>query len=562
MEVRPNFSPSYMKRMRESGHWPNRILTNYLDRAVEAHPDKIAIIDRNSSTGCQSTLTFRQLDDRVTSIAMGLRRLGVERGDVVSYQLPNWWQFTALHLACLRVGAVTNPLMPIFRERELEFMLSLGESKIFVVPREYRGFDYPTMADALRRKLPALEHVLVVGGEGKASFEKALLSDTAPDPTFLLANVDPDDIIELVYTSGTTGEPKGALQTSNAMLSNVIAYAERLGLINDDVVFMASPMAHQTGFLYCVMMAIYLGATGVYQDIWEPDDAADLIKRHGATFTMGSTPFLADLTNVAEKRPGVTQSLRVFVAAGAPIPRPLVGRAIDKLGAKVLSAWGMTEIGAVTLTEPDAPSEKVFETDGGPLPGIELRIVDPNDNVLPAGAEGRLQVRGCSMFAGYYKRAHLSGIDPDGWLETGDLARLDAHGYVRITGRSKDIIIRGGENVPVVEIENLLFRHPDIIEVAIVAMPDARLGERACAFVVTRDNKSLSVKQVIAYLHEQKVAKTYMPERVEVLAVFPRTPSGKIQKFKLREIASAFPESTSSIQAASACLGTEHTKRK
>jgi cyclohexanecarboxylate-CoA ligase len=542
MDVQPFFSQTYRDRMRAAGYWPDLTLTECLDRAVAKHSGKVAIRDVNNMTGQQTTLTFAELAGRVRLIALGLHRLGIRRGDVVSYQLPNWWEFAALHLACLRIGAVTNPLMPIFREHELKFMLGLAESKVFVVPRIFRGFDYPAMAADLQRALPSLAHVIVIGGDGASSFETTLLDPNVPgdaDALFAANEPDPDDIVELVYTSGTTGEPKGAMQTSNVMFSNIVAYAERVGLTGDDVLLMASPMAHQTGFLYGFMMGIYLGATTVYQDVWNPVLAADLIEAEGISFTMGSTPFLADLTDMAEKRPEAMTTLRLFVAGGAPIPRALVRRSIEKLGAKVLSGWGMTENGAVTITPADAPEEKVFETDGLPLAGVKLRILDAAGNVLPTGEEGRLQAQACSMFAGYYKRAHLNSIDKDNWFETGDLARLDADGYVRITGRSKDIIIRGGENVPVVEVENLLFKHPDVQEVAIVGMPDDRLGERACAFVVTKDAKAMTLSDVVAFLQEHKLSRNYLPERVEVLAAFPRTPSGKIQKFKLREMAAS-----------------------
>jgi cyclohexanecarboxylate-CoA ligase len=197
----------------------------------------------------------------------------------------------------------------------------------------------------------------------------------------------------------------------------------------------------------------------------------------------------------------------------------------------------MTENGAVTITRPEDPPEKTFETDGSPLPGMEIRVVDGSGRPLPAGEEGLLQVRGCSNFAGYLNRPDLATFDAEGWFDTGDLARIDAEGYVRITGRAKDIIIRGGENIPVVEIEGLLYKHPGVQDVAIVAMPDERLGERACAFVAPRPGAELSLQDVVDYLDRQHVAKSYLPEHLEVVTEMPRTPSGKIQKFRLREMA-------------------------
>jgi cyclohexanecarboxylate-CoA ligase len=232
--------------------------------------------------------------------------------------------------------------------------------------------------------------------------------------------------------------------------------------------------------------------------------------------------------------------LRMFVSAGAPIPRALVGKAASAMGAKILSCWGMTEIGAVTLSRPNDPPEKAAETDGRCLPGTAIRVVDEQRNVLPANTEGRLEARACSMFCGYLKRPYLQGMDAEGWFDTGDLARIDDEDYLRITGRAKDIIIRGGENIPVVEIENLLFRHPEVLEVAVVGMPDPRLGERACAFVVPRSETKPSLPALCQFLIEQGTARTYLPERLELLDGLPRTPTGKLQKFRLREAAAAF----------------------
>ena len=465
--------------------------------------------------------------------------------DVVSCQFPNWWQFTALSLACVRIGAIINPIMPIFRERELKFMLGLAESNVFVIPHEFRGFDYAAMARGIRSELPSLRHLLIVGGEGPESFEQVLLDlqrDADQDATerFKARRPTADNVMELLYTSGTTGEPKGVMHTANTLFSNLRPYAERLRLGRDDVVLMASPMAHQTGFMYGLMMPIMLGATAALQDIWEPKQAATRIGNEHVTFTMASTPFLSDLTDVVETNNHDVSSLRVFLSAGAPIPRVLVERATQVLKANIVSAWGMTENGAVTTTKLDDPPQKAFHTDGCTLPGMEVRITDHVNNPLPPGAEGRLMTRGCSNFVGYLKRPQLYGHDAEGWFDTGDLARIDADGYIRITGRSKDIIIRGGENIPVVEIEGLLFRHPAIQAVAIVGYPDPRLGERACAFVVPKARHTFSQAEMVEFLEREKVIKQYLPERLEIVDELPRTPSGKVQKFKLREIAKDF----------------------
>lgn len=439
-----------------------------------------------------------------------------------------------LHLALLRIGAVTNPIMPIFRDREMEFMLTLAETRVLIVPQRFRDFDHAAMADRLKAKVPTLEHVVIIGSGDNRDFETVLNSPGKRVEAATAASAN--DVVQLLYTSGTTGEPKGVMHTGNTLLNSVRYFEDRVRLTANDVVLMASPMAHQTGFLVGLLLPLYLGGRVVLQDIWNPAKAVDIVETERVTMTMASTPFLADLTAEAERRPEALRSLRTFVSAGAPIPRVLVRQATQNLGAHIVSGWGMTENGLVTTTKLDDPPEKVFETDGCPSQGMEVRIVDGGGNVLPHDEEGRLQARGPGTFVGYLKRPHLYAVDQDGWFETGDLARKDKDGYIRITGRTKDIVIRGGENVPVIEIEQLMYRHPAVREVAIVGVPDERLGERACACVVLREGALLTLADLMAYMAENAVAKNYWPERIEVLDALPKTPSGKVQKFRLREI--------------------------
>lgn len=528
-------------RMVAQGLWHDRTINDDLDACVETCPDKVALTALQVVGGVTTRFTYREMARMADRIAVGLARLGVGRNDVVACQLPNWWQFTLTYLACSRIGAVMNPLMHIFRERELSFMLKHGEAKVVIVPKTFRGFDFEHMVNGLRPALPDLKQIVVVGGTGPDSFD-ALLSGPAwedePDATAILtrSRPGPDDVTQLIYTSGTTGEPKGVMHSANTTMANIIPYAQRLHLGAEDVVLMASPMAHQTGFMYGLMMPIMLKASVVQQDIWEPKQAIELIRAEGATFTMASTPFLTDLARTVAETGREVPTLRTFLCAGAPIPGPLVEQARQVLGTKIVSAWGMTENGAVTLIRLDDDDSLAFTTDGVALPGVELKVVDEHDQVLPADQPGRLLVRACSNFGGYLRRSHLNGTDADDWFDTGDLARIDPRGYVRITGRSKDVIIRGGENIPVVEIESLLYRHPDIAMAAIVAYPDERLGERACAVVVPRTGKTIDLPSIVDFLKSQKVAIQYIPERLVVRDAMPSTPSGKIQKFKLRDL--------------------------
>ncbi len=523
-------------------YWPNRLLTDHLDDAVARHPDKVAVTGRSSMSAVTTTLSWRQLRRIVDRIAAGLAAIGVEPGDVVACQLPNGWQFVALHLACVRIGAVTNPLMPIFRQRELRYMLGFAQARVLVVPRRFRDFDYPAMVDELRPELPALRHLLVIGDRQRDSFEETLLvrrweDEVDTSELFAGRRGDPNDVVQLLYTSGTTGEPKGVMHSSNTLLSILGQYAARLHLGGEDVILMASPMGHQAGFMYGLMMSPMLGAKLVLQDIWVPEEAARLIQDEGVTYTMGSTPFLADLADTPALERYDVGTLRTFVSSGAPIPRVLVERATKRLGADIISAWGMSETGSVTTTVPGDPDDRIFGTDGVALPGMEVRVVDGAGHVLPSGEEGSLQCRGIGNFVGYFMRPELSQATADGWFDTGDLAVMRDDGYIRITGRAKDILIRGGENIPVIEIENALYRHPAIHEVAVVGMPDERLGERACAFVSLKAGQRFDFATMTACLEAHQMARQYFPERLEVLDELPRTASGKIQKFQLRALA-------------------------
>jgi cyclohexanecarboxylate-CoA ligase len=523
------------------GLWHDRTINDDLDACAEGYPDKLALTALQVETGSVRRFTYRELRRQADRIAVGLSRLGVVRNDVVAVQLPNWWEFTLTYLACSRIGAVLNPMMHIFRERELSFMLKHGEAKVIIVPKVFRGFDHEQMVQALRPALPSLRHVVVVGGADGNSFD-ALLAGPAwenePDANDILtrSRPGPDDITQLIYTSGTTGEPKGVLHSANTLMANIVAYAERLNLGSRDVVLMASPMAHQTGFMYGLMMPIMLRGSAVLQDVWEPRKAIELIRAECATFTMASTPFLTDLAKTVAETGASVPTLRTFLCAGAPIPGALVEQARQVLGTKIVSAWGMTENGAVTLIKPDDDDELAFTTDGCPLPGVEVKVIDADGTTLPPNQVGKLMVRSCSNFGGYLRRPQWNNTDAQGWFDTGDLARIDERGYIRITGRSKDVIIRGGENIPVVEIEALLYRHPAVAQAAIVAYPDERLGERACAVVVAKPGQTVDFTGLVGFLKAQKVALQYIPERLIVLDTMPATPSGKVQKFKLREM--------------------------
>jgi cyclohexanecarboxylate-CoA ligase len=282
---------------------------------------------------------------------------------------------------------------------------------------------------------------------------------------------------------------------------------------------------------------VRLGATTVYVDLWEPSKAMELIAAEGVTFTVGSTPFLSDIIQLVESGLAPPATLRSFLCAGAPIPPIHIDKARELLGLDVTSSYGATEIPGATLTEPERAAEKSSTSDGRATTGWEIRIVDRDGCTLPSGENGRIKIRGPGLFAGYLKHPELNDVDTDGWLDTGDLGYMDAEGYLRITGRDKDIIIRGGENIPVAEVENELMRHQAVASVAVVGYPDQRLGERAAAFIVLKPEQSFGFDDMQSHLEKAHMARQYWPERLALLDEMPLTPTGKVQKFKLKEIA-------------------------
>ena len=525
-----------------SGLWSGKTILDSIDRALKHYPDQVVLTDHNSMTGRTTTLSYRHLERCSRRIAAALVKAGILPGDIVAFQLPNWWEFAAIHIGCARIGAISNPLMPVFRERELKFMLSFAETKALFIPRKFRGFDYPQMIESLRPELPTLEQVFVLGGEGDNSFEQQILDRRWEDEidctaVFTERSLHPNEVAEVCYTSGTTGQPKGVMHTYNTLIACLGPAIDSLKLSSDTVVLMPSPLAHQTGFLYGMLLPITLGARTVFQDIWNAEKALQIIHEEEVTLTMGSTPFVADLSSSDAITRYPPESLEIFICAGAPIPRVLVQTASQRLRTHIISGWGMSENGLVTSTLVLDPPQKVFETDGTACPGMEVRVVDETGQSVNPGIAGQLQTRGAANFVGYLKRPEAYDVDAEGWFNTGDIATLDNDGYIRITGRDKDIIIRGGENVPVVEIEELLYRHEAVADAAIVAMPDPRLGERGCAFVTLKPHQTLSLETMKAYFAKCRLAKNYWPEHLEILSEMPRTASGKIQKFKLREMA-------------------------
>lgn len=537
-------------RYRRHGWWRDRTYLDDFADAVAANPDKVAIVThRSDQPGAPAVLSYRQLDHYAQRFAAALLGLGVQPGQIVSVQLPNDWAFAALTLACGRIGAVINPLVPIFREREMAFVLGRTESPVVIVPGMLRGYDHAAMLDRVLAELPMSTRGFALGIDhprGRVEpfgpqFLGRRWEDETPSDRLAGRAVGPDDVAELQFTSGTTGEPKGVMHTPNTIHAGTLAFARTAGLTRADSILMASTLAHQTGFLIGIILPLATGMKVVYQDVWDPEVFCTLVDDEDITFSAGATPFLNDIVAACQRRGRRLASMRSFVCAGAPIPSPLVeatrSGAIDEL----IAVWGMTENGAVTMTRPGSPVEVVADSDGIPVEWMQVRVVDDNGEDAPVGQPGRLLTRGASQTIGYFKRpdlykAQLSAANDDegDWFDTGDLARRREDGGIRIAGRTKDLVIRGGENVPVVEVEAVLFGHPKVREVAVIGYPDERLGERACAVVIP-EGAPPSLPELTEWLAQAGMAKQFWPERLELVETLPKTPSGKVQKFHLRE---------------------------
>lgn len=519
------------------------ILSDRLFELARAHPDRELVVDPVSGR-----FTYGEIAAEVERLAFGLHELGLGPGDVGIVCLPNWAPFLVFHAALTALGAVTVNVPPIYRERELDYLTRFTGARLLVLPAEFRGRDYLPLARTVKTAAPDLRAVFLVGPGAERGEPELLRYDAflatrweARGRSGQLASLrpKPDDVTAIGFTSGTTGVLKGALQTSLILAAINEGFVRRYGLNADDRILLASPIGHAVGFTHCLRMTLTIGGTVVLLDRWDPERAIDLIARERCTFTAAATPFLIDLvSHPAVGRENRLPSLRLFLCGGAPVPAQLVHDAAEVLPHTFTSPlFGMTECGGVTTCPFDAPREKRWMTDGLPCDGMEVKVVDDDGRALPPGQPGELLVRGPMVALGYLDQPELTREHflPDGFFRTGDQARTDENGYIKITGRIKDLIIRGGVNLSPVEIEDILFTHPAVANVAVVGMPDPRLGERVCAFVVPRPGGRLELKDVQAWMERAGVARQKWPERVELVEALPLTPSGKVQRFRLRE---------------------------
>jgi len=534
--IETTLTPETIRRYESEGLWANRALIDLFDEIVARTPQRVAIVGPEGSR-----TTYAELHAQANRVAAGFARRGIGAGDVVSLQLPNWPQFVAVHLACARLGAITNPLLPNYRAKELSWILAFARSKAVVITARYRGFDYLAMYREMRPRLPDLVDVFVVGPDcpdDMAPFEQLLApvpeGTTLPVP----ARRDCNAVAFLAFTSGTESTPKGVIHSENTLMYGTLTMARLMHLTADDVVWTASPIGHGTAFEWGVRMALTIGGTLVLQDAWDAETAAAIIERERCTFTLAATPFASMLLDAPSVGKRDLSSFRIFGCAGAAIPQSLGQRMRSRIGVTLVGMWGMTECFVGSASPPDDRDEKLFETDGKAMPGAELAIFDETrTRRLPPGEVGELATRGPHVALGYFRDPERTRdtFSPEGWLFSNDLATIDAEGYIRLVGRKKDIINRGGLKISAREVEEMLLRDERIASIAVVGVPDARLGEKSCAFVVPRGDTPIRLAELVARLERHGVAKYKLPEYLVLLPEMPMTASGKIQKFMLRE---------------------------
>ncbi|EME5291937.1 TPA: medium-chain fatty-acid--CoA ligase [Escherichia coli] len=533
MKVTLTFNEQRRAAYRQQGLWGDASLADYWQQTARAMPDKIAVVENHGAS-----YTYSALDHAASCLANWMLAKGIESGDRIAFQLPGWCEFTVIYLACLKIGAVSVPLLPSWREAELVWVLNKCQAKMFFAPTLFKQTRPVDLILPLQNQLPQLQQIVGVDKLAPATSSLSLsqiIADNTPLTTAITTHGD--ELAAVLFTSGTEGLPKGVMLTHNNILASERAYCARLNLTWQDVFMMPAPLGHATGFLHGVTAPFLIGARSVLLDIFTPDACLALLEQQRCTCMLGATPFVYDLLNLLEKQPADLSALRFFLCGGTTIPKK-VARECQQRGIKLLSVYGSTESSPHAVVNLDDPLSRFMHTDGYAAAGVEIKVVDDARKTLPPGCEGEEASRGPNVFMGYFDEPELTAraLDEEGWYYSGDLCRMDEAGYIKITGRKKDIIVRGGENISSREVEDILLQHPKIHDACVVAMPDERLGERSCAYVVLKaPHHSLSLEEVVAFFSRKRVAKYKYPEHIVVIEKLPRTASGKIQKFLLRK---------------------------
>jgi non-ribosomal peptide synthetase component E (peptide arylation enzyme) len=531
MAFETRLNPAMIARHTGSGWWGTDTVYGLLGARVAQHPDREAIVD------ARRRITYRELKDGIDRTAAFLKAQGIGRGDVVTIQLPNWIEFACVFFALELLGAVANKISPDFRSREVSYILRFSKSRAYVCAQSFKGFDYPGMVRALMPDLPDLRFICVVDGAGEDGTVSlsAALATTPPLPERERVTMSADEVFRMAFTSGTTGNPKCVLHSFNTTLPACRILTRDMQASEKDVFLIYLPVGLNWGYLLLVQ-ALLLGARVVLLDRFSGRAALELIAREKVTFIASAPASLIAMLNEPDLARYDCSSLRVVITGGASCPVETLREFQRRMAGHLIELYGMLETGYHAYTRLTDDAETVNGTIGRCVDGMGLRLIDADGRDVARGEQGEIAADGPSVHLGYYNnpQANADAFTADGWFRTGDLGVIaDAAGNVRIVGRSKEIINRGGKKFFPREVEEILYTHPKVLHAAMVGVADARLGERNCLCVVPKGGARVTLDEFNDFLRDQ-VATYKLPERLEILDELPFTPTGKIQRFVLQ----------------------------
>ncbi len=540
------------RRFREAGLWGDELLVDVVDARAAEQPAKVALIDS------RGVLTYGEVVERSRNLALSLLNLGVHRGDVVAIQSPNWTELPITHLALDRIGAMMLPLHDGFRDVELRHLLRQAGACAIIAPAMYRGHSHRELIRRVLPDVPGLRHIIVLRGDvepGEHSWDRLAIEtrwrDAETSAELGRVRPSPDDPLEIMVSSGTTALPKASLLSdNNSFVRLVHGYARHaVNLDPRDVAAALAPAGTgATGYTFPILTPLLVGATSVLLERWNgerPEDALDLMEEHQTTFAVVIPTQLAKLVAVAgiERR---RLALRFVTNAGARLLEAVADATERSLRCRVQTIYGASDAAVPTMTTLADPRGKRHTTVGRLIPGQELRIIDDAGRPLPPGEAGEVCWRGAAKSYGYLNdpEGTRNVWDAEGWYHSGDLGEIDGDGYLRIVGRKKDMIIRGGRNINPRAIEEVLVDHPGVLDAAVVAMSDSVLGERVCAFVIPRDPAAPPLLgELTAMVRARGMAVWYQPEQLILVSDFPRNAGAKVDKGALAKLASSRPDS-------------------
>jgi acyl-CoA synthetase len=519
---------------RDGSFWCDLTIATGAWRKAESDPSGVAIYLEG-----EESITYASIADEARRLITGLQALGLRQGDVISFQLPNWREAVVLDIAASAMGLINNPIIPIYRDRELRFILKDARTKLVYIPEQIRSLEFPSMFAALKPELPDLEHIVTVRAQndydGMLRYENLIANE--PVSLDQLPVVDPNSIKAILYTSGTTGDPKAVLHSHNTLARVIQNSVDHWELDASDVMLMPSPVTHITGYGSGMVLPFVTDVKSALMPRWDADAAVKFIQQVNATCSVGATPFLTELIAAAQRHNTGLPSMRYFACGGAAVPPQLIHQCFEVLdNCAAFRVYGSTETPIITGGFVKAGQQKLSAETDGEIYAYDVKILDDDGVELPLGEDGEIAAKGAGMMLGYAnEEQNAASHTSDGYFLTGDIGHITNDNGILITDRKKDIIIRGGENLSAKEIEDVLHDNPLIKEAAVVSMPHKRLGEGVCAYIIQVPGSTLDIGQIIEFAGKAGLAKQKLPQHIELVDDLPRTASGKVKKDILRK---------------------------